>query len=58
MPEELNFKLSGLKDTADELAARNVLNVPDLPSIDIEGTRGPSMGSVRTSEDPVSFEGV
>tara|TARA_Y100000114_G_C11756506_1_gene327141 strand:- start:193 stop:1983 length:1791 start_codon:yes stop_codon:yes gene_type:complete len=58
LPEELNFKLSGLKDTADELAARNVLNVPDLPSIDIEGTRGPSMGSVRTSEDPVSFEGV
>jgi len=51
LPEELNFKLSGLKDAADELAARSVLtvDVPELPYT-MEETRGPR-GDVRTAED-------
>lgn len=36
LPEELNFKLLGLKDTADELAARNMLTLPDLPEMEMK----------------------
>jgi hypothetical protein len=50
LPEELNFKLLGLKDTADELAARNALTLPDPIEIDMSGTRGPR-GQVQTAED-------
>ena len=50
LPEELNFKLTGLRDTADELSARNVLTLPELPEVDITGTRGPT-GRVKSAED-------
>ena len=50
LPEELNFKLLGLKDTADELAARNMLTLPDPIEIDMSEMRGPR-GQVETAED-------
>ena len=51
LPEELNYKLTGLRDTAEELAARNVLTLPDPIEIDIEGTRGPRSGKSYTPPD-------
>ena len=53
LPEELNYKLTGLRDTAEELAARNVLTLPDPIEIDIEGTRGPPKD---WADEPPDFE--